>query len=134
MLSRVAESIYWMSRYIERAENVARFIDVNQNLTLNFQGDFAPQWAPLIFTTGDETLFEELYDTDNYDQRHVFQFLTFDKRNPNSIISCLTNARENARCVRENLTTAMWEEINKFYLQVRGAGGASRFGSALRVP
>lgn len=121
MLSRVAESIYWMSRYIERAENVARFIDVNHNLTLSFQGDFTPQWAPLIFTTGDETLFEELYDTDSYDQRHVFQFLTFDNRNPNSILSCLTNARENARCVRENLTTAMWEEINKFYLQVRGA-------------
>lgn len=121
MLSRVAESIYWMSRYIERAENVARFIDVNQSLTLSSQADFTPQWAPLIFTTGDEALFEELYDTDRYDQRHVFQFLTFDSRNPNSILSCLTKARENARCVRENLTTAMWEEINKFFLHIRGA-------------
>jgi len=121
MLSRVAESIYWMSRYIERAENVARFIDVNQNLSLNFQGNYTPQWSPLIFTTGDEALFEEHYGSDSYDQRHVFQFLTFDTKNPNSILSCLTRARENACSVRENLTTAMWEEINKFYLQVRGA-------------
>ncbi len=121
MLSRVAESIYWMSRYIERAENVARFIDVNHNLSLSFQGDFNPQWAPLIYTTGDEELFEEFYGTGSYDQRHVFQFLTFDTRNPNSILSCLTQARENARSVRENLTTVMWEEINKFFLQVRGA-------------
>lgn len=121
MLSRVAESIYWMSRYIERAENVARFIDVNHNLSLSFQGDFTPQWAPLIYTTGDEKLFEEHYGPNSYDQRNVYQFLTFDTRNPNSILSCLTRARENARCVRENLTTAMWEEINKFYLQVRGA-------------
>ncbi len=121
MLSRVAESIYWMSRYIERAENVARFIEVNHNLTLSFQGDFTPQWAPLIYTTGDEALFEEHYGSNSYDQRSVFQFLTFDTRNPNSILSCLNRARENARCVRENLTTAMWEEINKFFLQVRGA-------------
>ncbi len=121
MLSRVAESIYWMSRYIERAENVARFIDVNQNLTLSFQGSFSPQWAPLVYTTGDEALFEEIYGTGSFDQQRVFQFLTFDTRNPNSILSCLTRARENARSVRENLTTPMWEEINKFFLQVRGA-------------
>ncbi len=121
MLSRVAESIYWMSRYIERAENVARFIDVNHNLTLSFQGEYAPQWAPLVYTTGDEALFEEHYGPGGYDQRNVFQFLAFDTNNPNSILSCLTKARENARSVRENLTTSMWEEINTFYLQVRGA-------------
>ena len=61
MLSRVAERVYWMARYIERAENVARFIDVNYNLTLGEGSPLSSQWAPLVYTTGDEGLFEELY-------------------------------------------------------------------------
>lgn len=117
MLSRVADSILWMSRYIERAENVARFIDVNQKLTLGFQRGLQTQWEPLIHTTGDEELFQELYG--DYTQENVVKFLTFEDRNPNSIFSCLKFARENARCVRENLSIAIWEAINKFYLIVK---------------
>ena len=117
MLSRVADSILWMSRYIERAENVARFIDVNQKLTLGFQRGLHTQWEPLIHTTGDEELFAELYG--DYTQENVVNFLTFEDRNPNSIVSCLKFARENARCVRENLSIPIWEAINKFYLIVK---------------
>ncbi len=117
MLSRVADSIFWMSRYIERADNVARFIDVNQKLTLGFQRTMNTQWEPLILTTGDNDLFKKLYG-EKYTQENVVQFLTLDSRNPNSIISCLDAARENARCIRDNLSMAIWQALNKFYLMI----------------
>ena len=82
MLSRVANSVYWMSRYIERAENVARFIDVNYNLTLGEGAQLADQWEPLVYTTGDEDLFHELYPSAS--REFVIRFLAFDRRNPNS--------------------------------------------------
>ncbi len=124
MLSRVADSIFWMTRYIERAENVARFIDVNMQLAMDVGSDTttpADQWAPLVITTGDYELFTELYGQP--DQRKALEFLTFDTRNPNSIITCLNAARENARTVREMISSSMWEELNKFYLMVRAAKG-----------
>ena len=117
MLSRVADSIFWMSRYIERAENVARFVDVNLNLTLDLGVEGGEQWAPLVYTTGDHARFEELHGRPT--QQNVIQFLSFDEQNPNSILSCLRAARENARTVREMISSAMWEEVNKFYLMVR---------------
>lgn len=117
MLSRAAESIYWMSRYLERAENVARFIEVNCHLMLDLPVEAKGQWEPLVLTTGDQDLFYENYATDN--QASVIDFLTFSPINPNSIISCLQNARENARSIREIISTEMWEQINKFYLQVQ---------------
>ena len=119
MLSRVAESIYWMSRYVERAENVARFIDVNDNLTLGEGADLAEQWAPLVYTTGDQELFKELYGEPRRDA--VLRFLAFEPRNPNSILSCVAAARENARSVRESITVAMWEQVNKFHLMLQSA-------------
>lgn len=119
MLSRVADSIYWMSRYVERAENVARFIDVNLNLSLDMGPDMARHWDPLIYTTGDQELFYERYQ--EADQHSVIKFLTFDSGNPNSVLSCLRYARENARTVRDMISSTMWEELNKFYLLVRSA-------------
>ena len=124
MLSRVANSIFWMSRYIERAENVARFVDVNMELTIDTGNEAttpAEQWAPLVITTGDYDMFVELYGSP--DERKAIEFLAFDERNPNSIVSCLSAARENARTVREMISSAMWEELNKFYLMVRSAKG-----------
>jgi len=117
MLSRVADSIYWMSRYVERAENVARFIDVNLNLALDLGSALPHPWAPLVSTTGDQQTFYERYG--DASQINVLQFLTFDDQNPNSIISCLRAARENARTVRDMISSPMWEELNKFYLMVR---------------
>ena len=116
MLARVADSIYWMSRYVERAENVARFIEVNLNLMLDLPAGSAQQWQPLVDTTGDAAEFAKRYGTATQD--NVIQFLTFDQENVNSIRSCLRAARENARSVREIISSEMWEQLNKFYLMV----------------
>ncbi len=115
MLSRVADAVFWVNRYIERAENVARFVDVSQSLSLGG----APQWAPLVFASGDEELFREHYG--ECTSSNVLQFLLFDERNSNSILSCLIKARENARTIREILSVSLWEAINRFYLRVREA-------------
>jgi len=119
MLSRVADSVFWMARYVERAENVARFIDVNHNLTLDLGAELGDQWAPLVYTTGDQEAFFRRYDSATRDK--VLHFLTFDTENPNSILSCLSRARENARTAREIISSDMWEELNRFYLLVRDA-------------
>ena len=122
MLSRVADSIYWMSRYIERAENVARFVDVNLNLMLDLPGTASsPQWQPLVEITGDTEAFAAHYGEAT--QRNIIQFLTFDTENVNSILSCLRSARENARSVREIISSEMWEQLNQAYLMVNAAAG-----------
>ena len=123
MLSRVANSVYWLNRYIERAENVARFIDVNYNLTLGEDDSLGNQWAPLVYTTGDQGEFAERYDRPMHE--NVLKFLLFDEQNPNSILSCVSNARENARTIREVISSVVWEELNKFYLMVRSAANFS---------
>lgn len=125
MLSRVADSIYWMSRYIERAENVARFVDVNLNLTLDLPGPALHQWRPLIDITGDTGVFLERFGEPS--QKNVIQFLTFDTENPNSILSCLRSARDNARSVREVISSEMWQQVNESYLFVADAVGKTRF-------
>jgi uncharacterized alpha-E superfamily protein len=116
MLSRVANSIYWINRYIERAENYARFVSVNLNLTLDAPGILTEQWEPLLIATADNFGFFEHHIVANRD--NVIDYMTFDRRNPNSIYSCLANARENARTIRESITKEMWEHINIFYLKI----------------
>jgi len=124
MLSRVADSIYWLNRYIERAENVARFIDVNLHLMLDLPAGTTEQWAPLVDTTGDEELFQERYGEAT--RENVVAFLTVDTDNPNSIYACLRAARDNARSVREIIASEMWEQVNTFYLMVRDAAAQGR--------
>jgi uncharacterized alpha-E superfamily protein len=119
MLSRVADSIFWMSRYIERAENFARFIDVNLHLMLDLPPGTEEQWEPLIRATADLPIFQEHYG--DITKEKVIEFLTFDPDNPNSILRCLHTARENARSVRDAISTEMWEHINKFFLLVQSA-------------
>ena len=121
MLSRVANTFYWMVRYVERADNLARLIDVNQQLLLDSERldsdrlrDF---WQPIILSTGDEEAFNTLYDKAG--SAEVIRFLTDDRRNPNSIISCIGLARENARTVRDQLSDELWEELNALYLFTR---------------
>jgi uncharacterized alpha-E superfamily protein len=118
-----------MNRYVERAENVARFINVNYNLSLGNSEALYSQWAPLVYITGDQEEFLERYE--NPTREHVLQFLAFDEQNPNSILRCLQVARENARTIREVITSAMWEEINKFYYLVVAA---SRQHATLEQP
>lgn len=120
MLSRVADSIYWMTRYIERAENIARFIDVNLNLSLDVTSGFAGDWQPLVMTTGDHGVFEKRYGRD-YSRENVIQFLALDREYGNSIISCVAAARENARSVREIISSGIWEQINRSYLLLKDA-------------
>lgn len=119
MLSRVADAIYWLNRYIERADNVARFVDVNLNLMLDLPSGTRQQWEPLVLTTGDRDLFCDRYG--DFTQANVIQFLTFDSDYSNSILSCLRIARENARSIREIISSEMWEQVNAFYLMVNEA-------------
>ena len=113
MLSRVADTIYWMNRYIERAENYARFMDVNFNLSLEMPPDLSEQWRPLIVTTGDWDLYEKL--NSGATKLKAIYFLGFDQKNPNSIYNCIVNARENARAIRPEITKEVWEQINYLY-------------------
>ena len=117
LLSRVADSVYWMARYIERAENVARFIDVNLHLQLDLPLAPEYQWQPLIDTSGDIESFRERYGLST--ECNVIQFLAFDEGNPNSIYSCVRGARENARSIRETISSEMWEQVNSLYLRIQ---------------
>lgn len=128
MLSRVAESIFWMSRYVERAENTARFVDVTLNMLLDQPHQAEElQWQPLVSTTGDVELFEEKYAGATAD--NVIHFLTFDRDYCNSILSSLYAARENARSVRESISSEMWEQLNGYYHFVRAASQAQAMPS-----
>lgn len=119
MLSRVASSIYWVNRYIERVENYARFIEVNLNLSLDLPRGTVEQWEPLVATTGDHEMFVARYGKAT--KETVLHFLVADAENQNSILSCLLGARENARSVKEIISSEMWEQVNRFYLMVRDA-------------
>ena len=117
MLSRVANNIYWLGRYLERAENYARFIDVNFNLMQDLPMDLKEQWQPLIAATGDLQLYQQSYK--DFDKNQVLFFLTFDQNNPNSMFSAISRARENARIIRENLSKETWEKSNQLYLMMQ---------------
>ncbi len=117
MLSRVAESLFWMSRYVERAENTARFLDVNFNLLLDLNRITPTEnpdcWIALTVATSDPEKFESLYG--EYSARSVTDYLVFNRSNSNSIISCIGLARENARSIIESISSEMWEQINNLY-------------------
>lgn len=113
MLSRVANHIYWLGRYLERAENYARFIDVNFNLMQDLPLDLKEQWQPLVAATGDLDLYLQKHKS--FDRQEVMHFLAFDEENPNSMLSAVTRARENARIIRENLSKETWEKVNQLF-------------------
>lgn len=107
-----------MNRYLERADNVVRFIDVNSRLIMDVGWEReAAQWEPLVYASGNEKDFTKYYN--EYDEKSVIRFLAFDNKNPNSIINCVQNARENARTVREIISSEMWENINSLYHMVQ---------------
>lgn len=123
MLSRVADSILWMARYVERAENLARFIDVTLNFQIDSPGTADAQWEPLVRATGDELVFKERFG--DFTAQNVIRFLTFDRENPNSIVMILNSARENARSIRETISSETWEQLNAFYHFVRDAADSA---------
>ncbi|GAB5562059.1 MAG: alpha-E domain-containing protein [Synoicihabitans sp.] len=122
MLSRVANLIYWTARYLERGENTLRLIDVNTQLVLDLEShsDFNDprSWEPLVFVTGEEDKFFELYGK-VANEEAVVNFLLFDRRNPSSLLSCIASARENARCIRDQISSEMWEALNTLYLRIK---------------
>ncbi len=131
MLSRVADSLYWLGRYIERAENNSRILDVNLQLTLDMDHcdyDEKRDWLPILATLEDQKLFNENYASVTGDG--VCEFVTFAKENPNSIVSAVARARENARTVREYISSEMWERINSLYLWLNSVSARQIFAAS----
>lgn len=125
MLSRTADHLYWMARYIERAENIARVVDVTHRMSLvpNAAHNEADQWRPAVQIADTTIAFESYYG--HYSAANVIRYLTLDERNPSSIVSALNRARENARAVRATLSTEMWENINALWLEFQGIANES---------
>jgi uncharacterized alpha-E superfamily protein len=123
MLSRIAESLYWIGRYVERAEDTARITDVNYHHTLGMGAHpedevrRSGQWEALLRIVGDEQRFRNSYDVVSEDT--VPPYLTFDVSNPNSIISCVALAREQAGTMRHEIASEMWEALNRFHLRLQ---------------
>ena len=121
MLCRVADSLFWMSRYIERAENTVRLVDVNLQILLETdranQETIGAFWQPIIQSTGDVTLFQK--ESETFESKAVMEFLTFSRDNPSSVINCIAAARENARMIRDQISEEMWEIINRLYLMLK---------------
>ena len=135
MLSRVAENLYWISRYVERAENVARLLDVGFHLELDasgLSGDVSGQ-APIesvltILACGDS--FEKAHGKEHKDREAVLRFLTFDRQNSHSILAMCARARENARGTQETLSGEVWSHINKLYLYLGSPRAHRRFAAS----
>lgn len=114
MLSRTADAIYWLNRYIERADSYARFLDVNMQLMLDLPT--GEQWLPVVETTGDAELFHSRYNS--ADRENVLKFMISDEDNPSSIWSCVRSARENTKAARELLSSELWIAMNAFYIEM----------------
>jgi uncharacterized alpha-E superfamily protein len=115
MLSRVADSLYWMSRYMERSDGILRMLKINYASSQDDLHEFS--WMPVL------QIFTYLEDEDaikiEHQSRDVLQFLVTDKENPNSVLNIVTHARENARSVQDHITKELWQCLNDFYHAVR---------------
>ncbi len=122
MLSRTADHLYWMSRYIERAENLARLVDAHYRMSLLPHS--AEKLAGSLGATMRALQLEVDYRKAHaaIEPRAVFEFLTLDRNHPGSIVSCLRSARENARAVRGSLTSELWVTLNSTWLDARAFG------------
>jgi uncharacterized alpha-E superfamily protein len=126
LLARDADSMYWLSRYIERAEHVARLLLVNSNLLVDV-GDLAPDLRERQWHAIPTIMRSSLDPVRNGDGIPVPRYMMFDRENPNSLMTCVSRARENARGIRENISSEMWECVNMLYWAVRGDDAPSRF-------
>lgn len=117
MISRVAESCFWLHRYMERADNTARMAEVNLSFVLDAELDPDEAWRPALVVTGEEPRFVEMHGSSSVeDGESVLNHLVWDERNPVSILSSVRWARENARTIRETISREMWESINELWL------------------
>ncbi|MEM9144594.1 MAG: alpha-E domain-containing protein [Pseudomonadota bacterium] len=128
MLSRVAESLFWMSRYVERAENVARLLDAGRRMmTVPTSAEArSAEWSSIVIAAGCSETFPDPLETAT--QRSVAQHLVFDPENPSSIRSSLHAARENARAVRQAITSDVWAAVNESWIDMRARSPASIVG------
>ena len=117
MLSRVAENTYWMARYLERAEDTARLVNVTANLFLDLPRKFQIGWEPLLDIMNQRERFYKHYDTAT--ETNVIRFLVTDLENSSSIFSSITIARENTRVIRDILPRDTWEAVNRLYLNAK---------------
>jgi uncharacterized alpha-E superfamily protein len=117
VLSRVAENVYWLARYLERAENSARLINVNSNLLLDLPPEYRPGWLALIDITGSRELFDKRER--RVEERDIVNFLIADLDNPGSILASVRSARENARTLRDVLPNEVWEHLNELFMEIR---------------
>lgn len=125
MLGRTADSLYWMARYTERAENIARLLDVGYRMNL-MPGDGPTResvWASAMEVAGCHEAFAEKFD--EITRANAIRYLALDPENPSSIYACLYAARENARALRGSITTEMWESLNTTWLDIRDLDYAS---------
>src|ERR1700728_4568845 len=116
MLSRVADNLYWMARYLERTENLARLVDANASLMLDLPQRLSPGWQPLVKITGNEAMF--LKSGADFSEKSVVRFTVADEKNPGSMLTSIARAREIARTVRDILPREVWEQINELYVFV----------------
>jgi uncharacterized alpha-E superfamily protein len=117
MLSRIADSLFWITRYLERAEDTARILDVSYYMMLEgAQQTYRLRWAPLVSIAGAHEEFFARYA--EADPRSVLEFLGFSNDHPDSIVQCVAKARENARTIRDRVSREMWEDLNSLYLDV----------------
>ena len=135
MLSRIADSLFWIGRYMERADNTARILDVNYHMLLEQPPDtYKLRWDPLIAVTGERARFYKTYEEAS--AQTAYDFLGFSEDNPNSIWQCIVRARENARTIRDRISRELWEDINSLYhkvLKMHDADeGLSRFCDAVK--
>jgi uncharacterized alpha-E superfamily protein len=127
MLSRVADSLYWMSRYLERAENTARQLDVTMSLMLDTGGVSAEsRWQHLVASLGKPEGIDWNGDLDEMARK-----LVFDSLSPAAITYCIDGARENARQVREEISTEQWQRLNRLYHQIHSANAQAQFNSSI---
>lgn len=120
MLSRIADSLYWMSRYLERAGNTARLLEINLLHLLEAEDAIpeAAQWKPLLSITASEEIFAKCYAGAPITAQRVVDFLTQERSNHNAIRSSLRTSRENARVVRDRISKEMWEALNELWFQL----------------
>lgn len=118
MLSRVAERIYWLGRYMERSENLARLVNVNSHLLMDLPKGIRVGWGSLIDISGTGDYFRR-GDTEQADERTVVRFMLADRDNPASLLNNLSWARENARITREVIPMEAWELLNNVYLDAK---------------
>lgn len=116
LLSRLAENLFWIGRYVERAENTARLLNVNYFASLEMGGRTREIWLPLLEHTGGQAEMRAKYG--RIDSRSVSAWLAFDRDNPSSIASSVSRARENARGLRDRIPSEMWESLNRTYLSL----------------